>query len=225
MLVFSMKRCLCQFWGGLLSGHSWEGWLSSFSPQPHQILPQVQQLSRSINNEWVILSFDLMDNIVSRSLIDLWWKPYATTWTFKTAWSNLSVVFKAFARKSNVFLYKNISGHSELVQFNNTLLQQNSINANCCFARWSMSLKFWSLKHASSITSFIESYNLSAVMPSMELYINDVTAATDLEDFFMADFRSASFLYLSAPVNFGHSSSNCIRNHLDLILQTKEDPQ
>ena len=62
-------------------------------------------------------------------------------------------------------------------------------------------------------------------MPSMELYINDVTAATDLEDFFMADFRSASFLYLSAPVNFGHSSSNCIRNHLDLILQTKEDPQ
>ena len=60
-------------------------------------------------------------------------------------------------------------------------------------------------------------------MPSTD--VTDVTAATDLEDFFMTDFRSASFLYLSAPVNFGHNSSTCIQNHLDLILQTKEDPQ
>lgn len=107
-----------------LSGHSWEGWLCSFSPQPHQILPQVQQLSRSIYNKWVILSLDLIDKIIVLcSYIDLWWK--LTNWTFKTTWSNLSVVFKAFARKPDVFLYilqnrkshvhKN-SGHSELVE-------------------------------------------------------------------------------------------------------------
>ena len=101
------------------------------------------------------------------------------------------------------------------------MLQQNNIKANCCFARWSMSFKFLSLKHASSMISFIDPYSVSVVMPWMELYMNDVTAATDLDDFFMADLRSASLLYLSAPVNFGHSSSNCIRNHLDLTLQTK----
>ena len=96
-----------------LFGHSREGWLSSFSPQPHQIFPQVQQLSRSINNKWVILSLDLFDKIVLRSLIDLWWKP--TTQTFKTAWCNLSVVFKAFARKPDVFLYilQNPNSHTQ----------------------------------------------------------------------------------------------------------------
>lgn len=106
-----------------------------------------------------------------------------------------------------------------------TLLEKKkNFEANSCFAWswWSMSFKFLSLKHASSMKSFIDPYNLSVVMPSMELYMSDITAATDLEDFFMADFRSASFLYLSAPVSFVHSSSNCIRNHLDLSLQTKE---
>ena len=131
MLVFSMKRWLCQVWGGCL-GIAEKDDFVHFLDNPIKFFPKFNSfqdlykwviLSLDLY-KWVILSLDLIDKIIVLcSYIDLWWK--LTNWTFKTTWSNLSVVFKAFARKPDVFLYilqnrkshvhKN-SGHSELVE-------------------------------------------------------------------------------------------------------------